>query len=53
VAPKVKEKLAVGKQAARYFDVERFSLRNLCELEVRKKYQFKISNWFAGFGNLK
>jgi hypothetical protein len=32
--------------------VERFNLRNLSELEVRKQYQIKISNWFAAMGNL-
>jgi len=52
VAAKVKERLAVGKQAVRYFDVERFNLRNLIELEVRKKYQIKISNWFTALGIL-
>ena len=32
--------------------MERFNLRNLSELEVRKQYQIKISNWFAALGNL-
>jgi hypothetical protein len=49
---KVTEKLAVSKQAARKFDVERFSLRKLTELEVRKHYKIKISNIFAALENL-
>jgi len=36
--------LAVSKQAALKFDVERLNLRKLNELEVRKQYQIKISN---------
>jgi hypothetical protein len=44
--------LAVNKQAAWEFDVERFNLRKLSELKVRKQYQFKISNRFAALENL-
>jgi hypothetical protein len=32
--------------------VEIFNLRNLSELEIRKQYQIKISNKFAGLENL-
>ena len=32
---KVREKLTVSKQAAQKFDVERFNLRKLNELDVR------------------
>jgi hypothetical protein len=39
--------LAVNKQAAQKFDVERFNLRKLSDLEVRKHYQMKISDRFA------
>jgi len=52
VVAKVKESLAVSKQAAQKFDVERFNLRKLNELEVRKQYQIKISNGFAALENL-
>jgi len=52
VAAKVKERLAVSKQAAQKFDVERFNLRKLNELEVRKQYHIKISNGFAALENL-
>jgi hypothetical protein len=40
---KVREILAVSKQAAQKFDVETIILRNLQELEVRKRKQIKIS----------
>jgi len=33
--------------------VERLNLRKQNELEVRKQYQFKISNRFADLKNLK
>jgi len=35
-AAKVRERLAVSKQVAQKFDVERFNLRKLSDLEVRK-----------------
>jgi len=34
------------------FDVDRFILRKINELEVRKQYQFDITNSFAVFENL-
>jgi hypothetical protein len=36
VIAKVRERLAVSKQAAQKFDVERFNLGKLSQLEVRK-----------------
>jgi len=47
VFAKVRETLAVSKQAAQKFEVERFNLRKLKDLEVRKQYQNKISDKFA------
>jgi len=47
VVAEVNERLAVSKQAAQRFDGERFNLRKLNELDVRKRYQIKISNRFA------
>jgi len=47
VVAKVREKLAVCKQEAQRFDVERFNLRKLNELEVRKQYYNEISNRFV------
>ena len=49
---KVREKLAVGKQATQRFDRQRFNLRKLNELEVRKQYQIEITNSFAALENL-
>jgi len=52
VVVKVRERLAVSKQAAQKFDGERFHLRKLNELKVRKQYQIEISNRFAVLENL-
>jgi len=52
VIAKVRERLAVGKQAAQKFDRQRFNLRKLNELEVRKQYQIEITNRFAALENL-
>ena len=49
---KVRERLAVSKQAAQRFDGERFNLRQLNELDVRKQYQIEITNRFAALENL-
>ena len=48
----VRERLAVGKQAAQRFDRQRFNLRKLNELEVREQYQIEITNRFAALENL-
>jgi len=39
VVANVTERLTVSKQAARKSDVERFNLRKLNEVEVRKQYE--------------
>ena len=39
---KVRERLAVSKQAAQKFDGERFNLRKLNDLEVRKQRQMEV-----------
>jgi len=49
---KAGERLAVSKQAAQKFDVERFNLGTLNELKVRKNYKIKILNRFAALENL-
>jgi hypothetical protein len=51
VVAKVWRTLAVCKQAAQKFDVERFNLRKQRELEFRKQYQIHISNRFAALEN--
>jgi len=52
VVAKVRERLAVSKQAAQKFDGERFNLRKLKELEVRKQFQIEITNRFAALRNI-
>jgi len=47
VAAKVRERMAVCKQAAQKFDVKISNLRKISEMEVRKQCQIKISNRFA------
>ena len=42
----LRERLAVGKQAAQRFEGEGLNLRKLNELKVRKQYQTEITNRF-------
>ena len=49
---KVRERLIVSERAAQEFDVERFNLMKLNEVEFRKQYQIEITNRFAAFENL-
>ena len=44
VVAKVGERWAVSKQAVQKFDGERFNLRKLNDVEVRKEYQIEITN---------
>jgi hypothetical protein len=52
VVAEVRERLAVSKQAAQKFDWEKFNLRKLNELEIRKQYHIKITNRFPALENL-
>jgi hypothetical protein len=52
VVAKVRERLAVRKQAAQTYDGERFNPRKLNDLEVRKQYQIEITNRFAALENV-
>jgi len=52
VVAKLRERLAVSKQAAQKFDGERFNLKKLNELGVKEKYQIEIRNRFAALENL-
>jgi hypothetical protein len=45
--------LAVRKQAAQKSDGERFHLRKLNDLDVRKQYQIEITNRFADLENVR
>jgi len=53
VVAKVRERLAVRKQAAQKFDGGRFNLRKLNDPEVRKQYQIEITNRFAALENVR
>jgi hypothetical protein len=52
VVAKVREKLAVRKEATQKSDIEKLNFRNQNGLEVSKQYQIKISYRFAGLDNL-
>jgi hypothetical protein len=52
VVAKIRKSLAVIKEAAQNIDVERFNLRKLNDLEVRKQYQIEIANRFAASENV-
>jgi len=52
VVVKVRERLAVSKQTAQTFDVERFNRSELSAREVRTQYQSTLSNTFAALENL-
>jgi hypothetical protein len=52
VVAKVRERLAVSKQAAQKCDGERFNMKKLNKLEVRKQYKTEITNRFAALENL-
>ena len=49
---KVRERLAVRKQAEQKSDGGRFNSRKLNDLEVRKQYQLEITNRFAALENV-
>ena len=53
VVAKVRERLAVSKQASQKLDGERFNLRKLKDLEVKKQYQIEITNRFCSLGEHK
>jgi hypothetical protein len=47
VIAEVRERLSARKQAAQKTDVERFNLKKLSEMEVRKQLQIELSDRFA------
>jgi hypothetical protein len=53
VAAKVRERLAVSKQASREIDMERFSVKKLNEGDLKEQYQVTIKNKFAALENLE
>jgi hypothetical protein len=44
VVAKLRERISVSKQARQKFDLERFDLKKLNDIEVKVKYQVEISN---------
>ena len=48
----IRENLVVSKQTSQRFGGERFNLRKLNELEVRKQYQVLFTDRFAALENL-
>ena len=52
VVAKVRERLAVSKQTAQKLDGERFHLRKLNDLEVKKQYQIETTNRSAALRNV-
>jgi hypothetical protein len=51
VVANIRETLSVRKQAMQKFDMDRFNLKKLSDVEVNKPYQVKISNRFAALKN--
>jgi hypothetical protein len=52
VVAKVRERLAVSKQTTHKFQMERFGLKKLDEVEGKEQYRVEISNKFAALENL-
>jgi hypothetical protein len=44
---KLRERISVSKQARQKFDLERFDLKKLVDIEVKEKYKVEISSRFA------
>jgi hypothetical protein len=49
---KLRERISVSKRARQKYDLERFDLRKLDDVEVKEKYQVEISNRYAGLESL-
>jgi len=49
---KLRERISVSKWARQKFDLERFDLKKLNDVEVKEKYQVEIWNRFAALENL-
>jgi hypothetical protein len=52
VVAKVKERLAVNEQRSHRFHVERFNLKNINEVECKKRYYAEVSNRFVALEDL-
>jgi lipoate-protein ligase A len=49
---KLRERILVSKRARQNFDLERFDLKKLNDVELKEKYQEEISNRFAALESL-
>jgi hypothetical protein len=49
---KLRERISVSKRARQNFNLERFDLKKLDDVEVKEKYQTEISNRFAALETL-
>jgi hypothetical protein len=52
VVTEVRQRLSVSKRVAQKFDMERFNLRNLNDVEGKEEFRVKIPIIFAAFENL-
>jgi hypothetical protein len=52
VVAKLRERISVSKRARQNFDLERFDMKKLNDVEVKEKYQVEISNRFAALESL-
>jgi hypothetical protein len=48
---KLRERISVSKQASQKFDLERFDLKKLNDIQVKEKYRVEISNRFVALEN--
>jgi hypothetical protein len=48
---KSRERISVRKRGRQKFDLERFDLKKLDDVEVKEKYQVEISNRFVALEN--
>jgi hypothetical protein len=49
---KLRERISVSKRVRQNFDLERFDLKKLDDVEVKEKYQVEVSNRFADLESL-
>jgi hypothetical protein len=52
VVAKLRDRVSVSKRARQKFNLERFDLKKLNDVEVKEKYQVEISNTFVAVENL-
>jgi hypothetical protein len=52
VVAKVRERLAVNKQRSHRFDMERFNLKKLNDVERKEQFRVEVSNRFAALEDL-